>query len=208
QGDLILVASGDPTMGGRNTPDGHIDYTSFDHTYANAVPGATLTPEDPLAGLDDLARQVAAAGIRRVGGNVLVDARLFDQMPKDEYVLSPILINDNVIDLSVRPAGVGQAATVSARPQTTAYQVQSAVQTVPAGQELNLTVESPQPGQIVVRGQIPADTPEALRIFQIADPPAFARTLFIEALQRQGVTVAAAPTGANPAAQLPPSGSY
>ena len=31
-------------------------------------PLATLTPEDPLAGLDDLARQVAAAGIRRVAG--------------------------------------------------------------------------------------------------------------------------------------------
>jgi D-alanyl-D-alanine carboxypeptidase/D-alanyl-D-alanine-endopeptidase (penicillin-binding protein 4) len=208
QGDLILVASGDLTMGGRNTPDGRIDFTSFDHTYANAVPGATLTPENPLAGLDDLARQVAAAGIRRVTGNVLVDARLFDQMPKDDYVLSPIMINDNVVDLTVRPAGVGQAATVTPRPETAAYRVQSAVQTVPAGQALNLTVESPQPGQIVVRGQIPVDMAEALRTFQAADPPAFARTLFVEALQRQGIVVDATPTGPNPAAQLPSSGSY
>jgi D-alanyl-D-alanine carboxypeptidase/D-alanyl-D-alanine-endopeptidase (penicillin-binding protein 4) len=129
-------------------------------------------------------------------------------MPKDDYVLSPIMINDNVIDLTVRPAGLGQAATVSARPQTAAYQVQSAVQTVPAGQPLDLTVESPQPGQIFVHGQIPADTAEALRTFQAADPPAFARTLFIEALQRQGVIVDAAPTGANPATLLPPRGSY
>jgi D-alanyl-D-alanine carboxypeptidase/D-alanyl-D-alanine-endopeptidase (penicillin-binding protein 4) len=208
QGDLILVASGDLTMGGRNTPEGTIDYTSIDHTYANAIPGATLTPENPLAGLDDLARQVAASGIRRVGGNVLIDARLFDQMPKDDYVLSPIMINDNVVDLTVRPAGVGQPATVTPRPETAAYRVQSAVQTVTAGQPLNLTVESPQPGQILVRGQIPVDMPQALRTFQAADPPAFARTLFIEALQRAGVTVAATPTGPNPAAQLPPSGSY
>ena len=209
QGDLILVASGDLTMGGRNTPDGHIAYTSFDHTYANAFPlQATLTPENPLAGLDDLAAQVAAAGIRRVAGNVIVDARLFEQMPKDEYVLSPIVINDNVIDITVRPAGVGQAATISTRPQTAAYQVESAVRTVPAGQPLDLTVESPQPGRIFVHGQIAADTAEALRTFQAADPPAFARTLFVEALQRQGVIVDAAPTGANPAAQLPPSGSY
>lgn len=208
QGDLILVASGDLTMGGRNTPDGHLDYTSFDHTYANAVPGATLTPENPLAGIDDLARQVAAAGIRRVSGNVLVDARLFEQLPKDEYVLSPIMINDNVIDLSVRPAEMGQAATVTARPQTAAYSVQSAVLSVPAGQPLDLKVESPQPGQIFVRGQIPADSAEELRVFQVADPPSFARTLFIEALQRQGVLVDAAPTGANPASLLPPIGSY
>src|SRR5205085_3927238 len=113
---------------------------------------------DALAGLDGLAAQVAAANIRRVTGDVLIDARLFAQMPKDEYVLSPIMINDNVIDLTVRPAGVGQAATVSARPETAAYQVQSAVQTVPAGQPLDLAVESPQPDQIFVHGQIAADT--------------------------------------------------
>src|SRR5262249_15060996 len=106
------------------------------------------------------------------------------------------------------PAGVGQAANVSWRPETAAYQVLSAVQTVPAGQQLDLTVESPQPGQIFVHGQIPADTAQALRTFQAADPPAFARTLFIEALQRQGVLVDAAPTGANPVTLLPPSGSY
>jgi serine-type D-Ala-D-Ala carboxypeptidase/endopeptidase (penicillin-binding protein 4) len=208
QGDLVLVASGDLTMGGRNTPDGRIDFESFDHTYANVTDLATLTPEDPLAGLDDLARQVAAAGIRRVSGNVIVDARLFDQMPKDEYVLSPIMINDNVIDVTVRPADLGQAATISARPETAAYQVQSAVQTVAAGQPLDLTVESPGPGQVFVHGQIPVDTTQALRTFQAADPPAFARTLFVEALRRQGVIVDAAPTGANPAALLPPSDSY
>lgn len=208
QGDLILVASGDLTMGGRNTPEGTIDYTSFDHTYANTIPGATLTPENPLAGLDDLARQVAGAGIRQVTGNVLIDARLFEEMPKDDYVLSPIMINDNVIDITVQPASVGQAATVSSRPQTAAWSVQSAVQTVPVGQPLDLRVTSPGSGQIVVQGQIPADTAQALRTFQIADPPTFARTLFIEALQRQGIVIDAAPTGANPASQLPPSGSY
>jgi len=208
QGDLILVASGDLTMGGRNTPDGRIDYESFDHTYANVVPGATLTPENPLAGLDELAGQVAAAGIRQVSGNVIVDARLFEQMPKDDYVLSPIMINDNVIDITVRPAGEGEAATVATRPETAAYQVQSAVETMPAGRPLDLTVDSPGPGQIFVHGQIPADTEQALRTFQVTDPPAFARTLLIEALRRQGVLVDAAPTGPNPATQLPPSDSY
>jgi D-alanyl-D-alanine carboxypeptidase/D-alanyl-D-alanine-endopeptidase (penicillin-binding protein 4) len=208
QGDLILVASGDLTMGGRNTPDGRIDFESFDHTYANVTNMATLTPENPLAGLDDLARQVAAAGIQRVTGDVLIDARLFDQMPKDDYVLSPIMINDNVIDITVRPAAAGQAATVITRPETAAYQVVSAVETVAAREKIDLTVESPQPGQIFVHGQIAADAPDTLRTFQAADPPAFARTLLIEALRRQGVIVDAAPTGANPAAQLPPSESY
>ena len=44
--NLILVASGDMT-GGRTTPDGRIDFTPFDHIYANVFPTlATLTPAD------------------------------------------------------------------------------------------------------------------------------------------------------------------
>ncbi len=208
EGDLILVASGDLTMGGRNTPDGHIDYESFDHTYANVTDLATLTPEDPLAGLNDLAGQVAQAGIKHVTGNVIVDARLWALMKKDEYVLSPIMLNDNVIDLTVTPGSEGQTASIDWRPHTQAYQVTSQVQTVAAGQPVNVSAVSPSPGQIVVKGQIPPGNASVLRIFQIEDPAAFARTLFIEALQRHGVKVDAGATGSNPADLLPPSGNY
>ena len=208
QGDLILVASGDLTMGGRDTADGHIDYESYDHTYANTTDLATLTPEDPLAGLNDLASQVATSGIRHVSGNVIIDARLWALMKKDEYVLSPIMINDNVIDLTISPGGIGQTATVDWRPKTQAYQVVSQVQTMASGQQSQATAVSLRPGQIVVEGQIPVDQGSLLRTFQIEDPATFARTLFIEALQRQGVTVDAEPTGSNPTDLLPPSGNY
>ena len=40
------------------------------------------------------------------------------------------------------------------------------------------------------------------------NPSEFARTAFIEALQRAGVTVTSPATGANPTALLPPKGSY
>ncbi len=203
EGDLILVASGDLTMGGRDTPAGHIDFTSIDHINAAAAPIATLTPEDPLAGLNDLARQVAAAGIRHVTGNVIIDSRLFPPMTKDGYILTPIWINDNLIDLTVRPGSVGQPATLDWRPHTAAYEVQADMRTVAAG-----TANSPRQGQIIVRGQIPIDKTQLVRTQQVDDPPAFARTLFIEALKRQGVLVDASPTGANPAEQLPPKGTY
>ena len=208
-GDLILVASGDPTMGGRTTPDGGISYTPIDHIYANVFPTlSTLTPEDPLAGLDELARQVAAAGIRRVQGDVVVDARLFPAMEKDGYILTPIWINDNLIDITLTPGAAGSPADVTWRPQTAAYEVRADVQTVAAGEATTLTVTSPEPGVIVVAGQIPADQPQALQTYQVADPPAFARTLLIEALERAGVEVAATATGANPDGTLPPQGSY
>jgi D-alanyl-D-alanine carboxypeptidase/D-alanyl-D-alanine-endopeptidase (penicillin-binding protein 4) len=208
-GNLILVASGDPTMGGRTTPDGHIAYTPFDHIYADVFPTlATLTPENPLAGLDDLARQVAAAGIQRVAGDVIIDARLFPPMEKDGYILTPIWINDNLIDLSLTPGSIGDPAAVTWRPQTAAYRVQADVKTVAASEALDLTVTAPSPGVIALTGQLPVNVPHALQNFQVPDPPAFARTLLIEALGRAGVTVAATATGPNPDGQLPPPSSY
>ncbi len=208
-GDLVLVASGDPTMGGRTTPDGHISYTPMDHIYANVFPAmAVLTPEDPLAGLDDLARQVAAAGITHVAGDVLIDARLFPEMAKDDYILSPIWINDNLIDLVLTPGAVGEPATLTWRPETAAFDVQSDVQTVAADKPLQLAVTSPAPGVIAVNGDIPVNVPQAVQTYQAPDPAAFARSLLIEALGRAGVTVEAAATGPNQDDLLPPAGSY
>jgi serine-type D-Ala-D-Ala carboxypeptidase/endopeptidase (penicillin-binding protein 4) len=208
QGDLILVARGDLTMGGRDLPDGTIAFTSLDHAEANSLPGATLTPTDPLAGLDDLARQVAAAGIQRVSGDVLIDARMFDQTPKDDYILSPIMVNDNLVDLTIMPgAAPGNPATVTPRPVTAAYQVRATVSTVAAGEPGAITVTTPEPGVIAVDGKAPAGAP-LLRTQQVADPPAFARTLLIEALSRAGVAVAAPPTGPNRADALPAPNSY
>lgn len=80
-GNLVLVAQGDLTMGGRTKPDGTVDFTNLDHTDANSIPGATLTPEDPLAGLNQLAQQVRAYGITHVDGNVVIDNRLFQLDP-------------------------------------------------------------------------------------------------------------------------------
>jgi D-alanyl-D-alanine carboxypeptidase/D-alanyl-D-alanine-endopeptidase (penicillin-binding protein 4) len=47
-----------------------------------------------------------------------------------------------------------------------------------------------------------------VRIWQVEDPAAFARTTFIEALRRAGVTVRAQTTGPNPASLLPAESSY
>ncbi|MFC4948303.1 D-alanyl-D-alanine carboxypeptidase/D-alanyl-D-alanine-endopeptidase [Pseudonocardia sp. GCM10023141] len=206
-GDLVLVASGDLTMGGRDTAAGTIAFTGLDHAEANSLPGATLTVENPLAGLDDLAAQVAASGIKAVDGDVLIDARLFDQTPKDDYVLSPIMINDNLIDLTVTPGAAGAAATVTSRPVTAAYTIRATVATVAAGQPPTLTVTTPEPGVVAISGEVPAGAP-LLRTAQVADPQSFARTLLIEALGRAGVTVTAPPTGPNRADALPAPGSY
>ena len=111
-GNLVLVAQGDLTLGGRTQADGTIDYTPIDHTVANTGLAATLTPEDPLAGINQLAQQVRAAGVTQVKGDVLIDDRLF--LP-DPYLVGapvPISINDNLIDVIFTPGAVGALASV------------------------------------------------------------------------------------------------
>jgi len=205
-GNLVLVGQGDQSLGGRTTPSGGIAYTNIDHGDANALPGATLTPQDPLAGLDALARQVRATGIRQVTGNVIVDDRLFG-MSAMKPNPTPLMINDNLIDLLTSPgSGPGAPATLSWRPQVAPYQVTSSVRTVAAGRATDIAISTSADGtRISLSGTIAANAQPVLRVSDITDPAAFGRTAFIEALARAGVSVTATPTGPNPVAQLPRS---
>ena len=64
-------------MGGRTGPEGTLVFKDDDHTYADGNLYSQVVPLDPLAGLDHLAREAQAAGIRQVTGDVIVDDRLF-----------------------------------------------------------------------------------------------------------------------------------
>src|SRR5580704_5116974 len=101
KGDLILVASGDPNLSNRIQPDGTLAFVDEDHSYDGpALPG------DPLIVIKQLAKDVAAKGIRKIEGRVLVDTTLFPDGPPEggtEVVMSSIMINDNVIDLVAKP---------------------------------------------------------------------------------------------------------
>ena len=92
KGDLILVAKGDLTMGGRDNGNDTIAITDFDHNDANNLGSAILTAPDPLGGLNKLAAQVAASGIKKVSGNVIVDDRLFKpfRVPNQHLLITPI----------------------------------------------------------------------------------------------------------------------
>ena len=184
-GDLALVAQGDLTLGGRTRPNGTVAYTDLDHTYANDFPGATLTPENPLAGIDLLARQVREAGITRVEGDVIVDSRLFQPDPVLVPTPTPLIINDNLIDLLITPgARAGDAARLDWRPQVAPYQVTSTVRTVAAGKPTDVTVTASDGGtRIRLSGTIAADAKPLLRTSDIVDPNAFGRTALIEALR-------------------------
>src|SRR6266702_6806797 len=119
KGNLVLVAQGDLTMGGRTKPDGTVDFTDVDHGDAsNFVPGVTLTPENPLAGINQLAQQIHASGITHVNGDVVIDDRLFQPDPDLDPRTNPMIINDNLFDVVVTPGHVGAGpVSVTWRPQ-------------------------------------------------------------------------------------------
>lgn len=211
QGDLILRASGDLTMGGRTLPDGRIDFRDSDHTYASGGTDTQLTVPDPLAGLHELAKQIAAAGIKRVHGEVLVDDRLFDRAESSGSgpdQVAPILINDNVIDITIAPGEAGQPGRVTWRPQTTALVVDVRVETVATDGSATTSVRSLGPGRILVSGTIPAGHKPVIHIQEVADPASFARSLFIEALEKSGVRVDASALADHPRTGLPVATDY
>ena len=192
KGDLILVASGDLTFGGRTTSDGKIAFVNNDHTYANDSTKGELTLTDPAQGLNELAQQIAAAGISQVRGDVLIDDRLFDPAESTgsgPTRVSPIVVNDNVIDIVLTPAQSGQLAQMTWRPQTASMRVDSRVFTVAAGDSLEIDVQAIGPRNLLVSGKIPEGHKPLLKIFEIPDPASFARALMIEALQRNGIVV-------------------
>jgi D-alanyl-D-alanine carboxypeptidase/D-alanyl-D-alanine-endopeptidase (penicillin-binding protein 4) len=210
EGDLILVAVGDPCLGGRTSPkDGSLLYRDIDHTRAGSTQGATLVEADPLAGLDHLAREVKAAGISAVSGEVIIDDRLFEPTPVEGAVPSrivPIAVNDNLIDVVVTPAPEpGKPAGVRTVPPSLSYTLEDLVETVAEGEPPRVEVRREGPRRFSVRGQIPIGHPPVVRAFEVDQPADFARALFIEQLRARGVRVDASPLGENPHGRLPTS---
>src|SRR5262249_41176539 len=154
--------------------------------------------------LKQLAKQIKAAGIREITGDVLIDDRLFAPARgtgSGPEMLSPIIVNDNVVDVVVTPADEpGKPASVRIRPETSFVQMDAQVSTVAEGKETRVDILTVGARRFAVRGQIPVKRRPLVRIFPVDDRAAYARTLLIEVLRREGVTVRVSPLGSAGAA--------
>jgi D-alanyl-D-alanine carboxypeptidase/D-alanyl-D-alanine-endopeptidase (penicillin-binding protein 4) len=108
RGDLIVYGRGDPTFATRFNGVGNTDY---------------------YKGIDDLAARIAAAGVKQVEGDIVGDESYFTGPPRgaswewDDLQwyygadVSALTVNDNALDLTVKPgAKVGDPCVVSAGP--------------------------------------------------------------------------------------------
>jgi N-acyl-D-amino-acid deacylase len=200
KGDLILVASGDPNLSNRIQPDGTLAFVDEDHAYQGpAVPG------DPLVVLKQLARDVAAKGIRKIEGRVLIDATLFPDGPREggtNVVMSSIMVNDNVIDLIAKPgAKVGDLIVLESSPQTSYIRFVNHITTTPAETKPSLdppTVATNPDGSVVVTlsGNLPLGIATQTASIAVPSPTKFAETVFREALVASGVQIKPASSSA------------
>ena len=223
-GDLIVVASGDLTMGGRTKPDGTIAVSNLDHNEADSLGNAVLTKPNPLAGYRIIAHEVAQSGITEVTGNVVIDDRLFQPFNfRDEFYVTTHLRERRPrgsVDPPDRGGTVGRCSGsanfggVQSR-QHTRNEVGRNGSGRKAAAERNTPVH--RTARLFGHGDrrpanrfIPPLTGKfpLVQTFRISEPSNYARTVFIEALRAEGVRVDAAAVAQNPVHLLPGAKTY
>jgi D-alanyl-D-alanine carboxypeptidase/D-alanyl-D-alanine-endopeptidase (penicillin-binding protein 4) len=171
-GNLYLRGVGDPSLGSRFWHD-----------------------QDPM---DVLAKQIAAAGIKRVRGDIVGDATAFDDklVPdgwKTSYLgasyaarVSALSLNENLVWVVVKPDG--NKASVTLEPATTALNVEASVRVV-GGSGGRISASRRPDGTITVRGTVGSRS-GPLKYSLVVDNPALFTTGALRAsLQKVGVTV-------------------
>ncbi|MBK6459138.1 MAG: D-alanyl-D-alanine carboxypeptidase/D-alanyl-D-alanine-endopeptidase [Gemmatimonadetes bacterium] len=188
QGDLVLVASGDPNISNR-VRDGGYAFIDQDHSY-----GGQPLAADPLTTLRQMAQQVASKGIKGLTGQVIVDASLFREAGRElgtRIALSPMVVNDNVIDIVVVPGRrAGEPVTVTVSPKTSLLTVQAYLTTSDSGTApaVRMVEDSTNKDRrfLVAMGTVPVG-PASNSRWAVPQPSRFGEITFAEVLNDAGV---------------------
>lgn len=201
KGDLVLVASGDLDLSNRIQPDDTLAFENEDHSYGG--PDSHGLTGDPLLVMHEFARQIAAKGIKRVQGRILIDDTLFPGGERElgtGVVESPIVVNDNIIDVIVTP-GAKEDAPVEWKiaPQTSYVTFINHAKTGKPGSKTTLDYDDEKLNpdgsrSVTLAGSIAVDAKPAMAAYAVPEPSRFAATLLMEALREQGIQSTLPPT--------------
>jgi serine-type D-Ala-D-Ala carboxypeptidase/endopeptidase (penicillin-binding protein 4) len=189
KGDLILYGRGDPNLSPRFDTD---DPNRYDQ----------LNPADTVTGIELLADQIKAAGIKTVTGNLIGDDSFFagDLLgPGWEWEdaqfyygaeVSALTVNDNSVRFTVTPAArAGNPPSIKIQPQTGYLKIINNAVTVADGQP-RIGVHRPLDSNTVeFFGSVPRSVVEFKVDIAVHDPARFAAELLKEALARRSVRV-------------------
>jgi len=199
RGDLVLVASGDPNLSGRIRPGDKLAFENVDHSYGG--PDSYGLEGDPLRVIRELAAEIVGHGVKRVDGSVIVDASLFPEGERDggtRFVISPIVVNDNAIDVLVSPGKEGEAAVFQITPNTSYARFINHTTTGKAGSRYAIHLESDVARAdgtrtVTISGSIPVDVKSAMYAYRVPQPSRFAEIVLAEALHERGIVASARP---------------
>jgi len=203
-GDIVLVAAGDPNLSGRIQPDGTLAYEHMDHSYGGPDSKGI---GDPLAVIKQLAQQIADKGIKRVKGRVLVDVSLFPEGDRElvtNVVLSPMVVNDNVVDVIVSPgAKEGEPVNLQVSPKTAYVEVINKATTGKAGSKETLNYSDEKLNAngtrtVTLTGEFALGSRPEMASYAVPEPSRFASTVLAEALNAIGVRVPTLASGNPP----------
>lgn len=203
-GDLVLVGAGDANLSGRLRPDGTLAFANEDHSY-DGTPDTQAVSGDPLLVLRELATQVRTSGIRAITGSVQADASLINGGMEGGTgaAVSSVVVNDNLIDVTITPSARGGTPSFSVSPQTPYARFTMRATTGAAGSRRTISLDDHRNADgsetVTISGSIPEGKP-LLYAYRVPDPATFAQMAFAMVLRDAGVRI----QGVTPRAALDP----
>jgi len=180
RGDLVVYGRGDPSYATRFNPEGDTDY---------------------YRAINELASSIVDAGVKRVEGDLVGDESYFQghSLPTgwewDDLQwwygaeVSALTVNDNSVDLSVKPgARVGDPCRITVGPATSVLTVVDRTTTSARGTTRELAIHRPPGGSAIeIRGTMPLDDRGLAASLAVPRPALVFATMLRSALERRGV---------------------
>lgn len=179
RGDLTIYGRGDPSIAAR------------------------FNGGDYFKGINNLAEQIASAGVKRVEGDLVGDESYFDGAPYGSgwnwedlqwwygAEVSSLTINDNALDLAVKPGiDVGQPAVITTVPPDPLLKIINKVVTGPRSSKRDLNMyRTLNSDTLEIVGSIPLDDRGYTAGIGISQPALLFVYLLRAALAERGITI-------------------
>lgn len=180
KGDLTIYGRGDPTI------------------------SATFNNGDYFKAIDEIAASIAAAGVKRVEGDLVGDESYFAGPPYGfnwawtdlqwyfGAEVSALSVNNNSLDLFVKPgASVGSQCSITSGPPTPLVTINNRTTTSARGTKRGLVVYRPLNENVIeVSGSLPVGDPGYTGSVAVSHPALVFVYLLHSALAQHGVTIA------------------